>query len=112
VKSSCLCRSVPTQSLFGLSLDWQLMPAFTLRVESPSRFRQSENQKCWWQLSGEGNEENKSPHSWLAPVSHSLAPKRSLVLGNRNGKTSPNQTIKQPRTSGTIEVTRKNRENA
>src|SRR5262249_36319602 len=26
VKSSCLCRSVPTQSLFGLGLDWQLMP--------------------------------------------------------------------------------------
>jgi hypothetical protein len=61
-------------------------PAFILRVESPSRFRQSENQKCWWRLSAEGNKENESPHSWLAHVFTQPGPfaviRRSTPIGS------------------------------
>jgi Protein of unknown function (DUF1488) len=42
--------------------------AFDLRVESSSQFGQSENPKCWWRLSEEGNRENGSTLSWLAHV--------------------------------------------
>ena len=53
--------------------------AFNLRVESSSRFGQSENQKCWRRLSEEGNRENGSTVTWLAHVSHGLDPERSIV---------------------------------
>ena len=42
--------------------------AFNLRVESSSRFSQSENQKCWRRLPEEGNRENGSTVSSLAHV--------------------------------------------
>jgi hypothetical protein len=43
-------------------------PAFNLRVESSSRFGQSENQKCWRRLSEDGNRENRSTLTRLAHV--------------------------------------------
>jgi hypothetical protein len=43
-------------------------PAFNLRVESSSRFGQSENQKFCGRLSEEDNRENDSTLSWLAHV--------------------------------------------
>jgi len=43
-------------------------PAFNLRVENPSRFSQSENQKCWRRLSEEANRENRSALTRLAHV--------------------------------------------
>ena len=42
--------------------------AFIVRVESPSRFRQSENQKFWWRYREKAIKKNYSPHSWLAHV--------------------------------------------
>src|ERR1700746_2292408 len=43
-------------------------PAFNLRVESSSRFGQSENQKYWRRLLEEANRENGSTLSWPAHV--------------------------------------------
>src|SRR6516164_8119921 len=42
--------------------------AFNLLVESSSLFGQSENQKCWRRLSGEGYRETGSTLSWLAHI--------------------------------------------
>src|SRR5215510_10682162 len=43
-------------------------PTFNLRVENPSRFSQSENQKCWRRLSEEANRENVFAFTRLAHV--------------------------------------------
>ena len=43
-------------------------PAFNLRVENPSRFSQSESQKCWRRLSEEPDRENRSALTRLAHV--------------------------------------------
>jgi len=43
-------------------------PAFILRVKRPSRFRQSENQKCCGSSREKAIKKNDSPHSWLAHV--------------------------------------------
>ena len=48
--------------------------AFIVRVESPSRFRQSENQKFWWRYREKAIKKNHSPHSWLAHVFTQAAP--------------------------------------
>src|SRR6516164_1574648 len=56
--------------------------AFIVRVESPSRFRQSENQKFWWRYREKAIKKNHSPHSWLAHVFTQAGPK-AVVSGNR-----------------------------
>jgi hypothetical protein len=43
-------------------------PTFNLHVESPSRFRKFENQKCLRPLLREDDRENNSAHSWLVHV--------------------------------------------
>src|SRR5258705_14019144 len=43
-------------------------PTFYLRVETPSRFRKFENQKCLRPLLREDDRENNSAHSWLLHV--------------------------------------------
>src|SRR5215472_7788841 len=43
-------------------------PAFNLHVENPSRFSQSETQKCWRRLSEEANRENVFAFTRLAHV--------------------------------------------
>src|SRR5467141_1204848 len=43
-------------------------PTFNLRVETPSRFRKFENQKCLRPLLREDDRENNSAHSWLVHV--------------------------------------------
>src|SRR6516225_10602546 len=52
--------------------------AFIVRVESPSRFRQSENQKFWWRYRKKAIKKNHSPHSWLAHVFTQAAPVADL----------------------------------
>ena len=42
--------------------------AFIVRVESPSRFRQSVSQKFWWRNREKAIKKNHSPHTWLAHV--------------------------------------------
>ena len=52
----------------GLGLGRVKTPTFNLRVETPSRFRKFENQKCLRLLLREDDRENNSAHSWLVHV--------------------------------------------
>src|ERR1700757_2220364 len=65
-------------------------PAFNLRVESSSRFGQSENQKFWRRLFEEGNRENGSTLSWLAHVFTWPGPK----AGVQNEATHQTEPVK------------------
>ena len=65
-------------------------PAFNLRVESSSRFGQSENQKCWRRLSEEGNRENDSALSWLAHVFTRPGPFPDIRAQEIETPTTPN----------------------
>jgi hypothetical protein len=58
-------------------------PAFNLRVESSSRFGESESQKFWRRLYEEGNRENDSTLSWLAHVFTRPGPKAALEPGTK-----------------------------
>src|SRR6516165_6304775 len=61
-------------------------PAFDLRVESSSRFLQSETQKFWRRLSEEGNRENDPTVSSLAHVftrPGTIGSARAAVTGSR-----------------------------
>jgi PadR family transcriptional regulator PadR len=55
-------------------------PAFNLRVENPSRFSQSENQKCWRRLSEEANRETVLRLLGSHTFSHRLDPLRTFRL--------------------------------
>src|SRR5258706_10508533 len=52
----------------GMGLGRVKTPTFNLRVETPSRFRKFENQKCLRPLLREDDRENNSAHSWLVHV--------------------------------------------
>jgi hypothetical protein len=58
-------------------------PAFNLRVESSSRFGESESQKFWRRLYEEGNRENDSTLSWLAHVFTRPGPKAVACASQR-----------------------------
>src|SRR5258708_4412796 len=64
-------------------------PASNLRVEIPSRFRQSENQKCLRPLLGEGDRENNSAHSWLRLVFTQPGSQADIAQTTRSQRTSP-----------------------
>ena len=64
-------------------------PAFDLRVESSSRFDQSENQKFWRELSEEGNRENDSTLSWLAHVFTRPGPFADVACGAKINHFAP-----------------------
>src|SRR5260370_33221366 len=55
-------------AMTALGLGRVKTPTFNLRVETPSRFRKFENQKCLRLLLREDDRENNSAHSWLVHV--------------------------------------------
>src|SRR5215472_15434527 len=67
--------------------------AFIERVESPSRFRQSENQKFWWCYREKAIKKNHSPHSWLAHVFTQAAPTAADLRTIPDG---PPSTLSRP----------------
>ena len=69
----------------GLGLGRVKTPTFNLRVETPSRFRKFENQKCLRLLLREDDRENNSAHSWLVHVFTQPGSKADL---NRDGSMS------------------------
>src|SRR6266403_5157077 len=64
-------------------------PTFNLRVETPSRFRKFENQKCLRLLLREDDRENNSAHSWLVHVFTQPGSKADLTAPKSNFRFTP-----------------------
>src|SRR5438876_8774231 len=62
---------------------------FNLRVETPSRFRKFENQKCLRLLLREDDRENNSAHSWLVHVFTQPGSKAALTAPKSNFRFPP-----------------------
>ncbi len=65
----------------GMGLGRVKTPTFNLRVETPSRFRKFENQKCLRPLLREDDRENNFAHSWLVHVFTQPGPRPDIVRG-------------------------------
>jgi len=56
---------------------------------------------CWWRLSGEGNKENGSPHSWLAHAFTQSGPVIALIeLGSGHFGSAAMLTVLSPTEEG------------
>src|SRR5258706_15462830 len=69
-------------------------PTFNLRVESPSRFRKFENQKCLRPLLREDDRENNSAHSWLVHVFTQPGSKAALTAPKSNFRFTPESGLR------------------
>src|SRR6266403_4642677 len=73
----------------GMGLGRVKTPTFNLRVETPSRFRKFENQKCLRPLLREDDRENNSAHSWLVHVFTQRGSKAALTAPKSNFRFTP-----------------------
>src|SRR5258705_9537675 len=66
-------------------------PTFNLRVETSSRFRKFENQKCLRPLLREDDRENNSAHSWLVHVFTQPGSKTDFDTRNHQVRFAPQE---------------------
>src|SRR5258708_8004192 len=76
-------RNRKRAAMSALGLGRVKTPTFNLRVETPSRFRKFENQKCLRLLLREDDRENNSAHSWLVHVFTQPGSKGEILAASR-----------------------------
>src|SRR5258706_14990262 len=89
----------------GLGLGRVKTPTFNLRVETPSRFRKFENQKCLRLLLREDDRENNSAHSWLVHVFTQPGSKGDLTAPKSKFRSTTESGLKSDITPGPVRAT-------
>src|SRR6202790_4252211 len=96
-------RSGCRLGMSALGLGRVKTPTFNLRVETPSRFRKFENQKCLRPLLREDDRENNSAHSWVVHVFTQPGSKATVLRCPRHFRFTPDS---RPSSEGSARLKR------